>query len=195
MWFGFRACGVERVPSRGGALLLINHQSFLDPIFVGLPLARPVSYLARDSLFGVPVVGWILKRTYVIPINREAASSTSIRLAAERLQQGFLVGLFPEGTRSRDGEIGPLKPGFMALLRRVDVPVIPVAVAGSGAAFPRDAWFPRPRRCGVLFGEPIPRETFAVLADRGRQEFLIDEIRARMVDCSRQAEAWLARRQ
>ena len=61
----YRAEGLERYPADTGALLLINHQSYLDPMLVGLPLRRPVSFLARDSLFRVPVISWILKKTYV----------------------------------------------------------------------------------------------------------------------------------
>ena len=80
-WLRFRARGMERLPKVGGALLLVNHQSYLDPLLVGVPLQRPVSYLARDSLFRVPVIGWILRNTYVMPINREAASTSSLREA------------------------------------------------------------------------------------------------------------------
>ena len=138
LWFRLRARGIEKIPSHGPALLVINHQSFLDSMLVGTPLARPISFLARDSLFRVPVVGWILKNTYVMPVNRQAASSSSLRLATERLKQGFLVGIFPEGTRSSDGQIGPLKPGFIALIRRVDAPVIPVGIAGERRGF--SAW-------------------------------------------------------
>ena len=78
VWLRYRARGMEHLPKQGGALLLINHQSYLDPLLVGLPLQRPVSYLARDSLFRVPVIGWILRNTYVMPINREAASTAAI---------------------------------------------------------------------------------------------------------------------
>ncbi len=191
--FRYRARGIEIIPRRGAALLLINHQSFLDPLLVGVPLVRPVSYLARDSLFRVPIVGWILRNTYVMPINRESASSTSLRLAAGRLKQGFLVGVFPEGTRSADGRIGELKPGFIALIRRAGVPVIPVGIAGSGAAFPRNGWFPRPKPCRVVFGEPISAETLEKLARRGEEQALLELVRERMDQCYSEAREWLDR--
>ncbi len=193
LWFRLRARGIEKIPSHGPALLVINHQSFLDSMLVGTPLARPISFLARDSLFRVPVVGWILKNTYVMPVNRQAASSSSLRLATERLKQGFLVGIFPEGTRSSDGQIGPLKPGFIALIRRVDAPVIPVGIAGSGAAFPRGAWFPRPRPCRVVFGDPLPADLVAKLCVKGSEEALLQEVERRMCACQQEAQAWLAR--
>src|SRR5690606_33599394 len=90
LWNGYRARGIERLPA-GGALLLINHQSFLDPLLVGLPLSRPVSYLARDTLSRVPVLGPFLRSVYVMPINRDAAGTESIREAIRRMRHGFLV--------------------------------------------------------------------------------------------------------
>ena len=193
VWFRLKARGVEKIPPHGAALLLINHQSFLDGMVVGTPLARPISFLARDSLFRVPIVGWILRNSYAMPVNREAASSSSLRLAADRLKRGFLVAIFPEGTRSLDGQIGPLKPGFIALIRRADVPVFPVGVAGTRAALPRDAWFPRPKPCRVVFGDPIPHEILAKLVPKGNEQALLDEVRRRMCECHQEAQEWLGR--
>jgi 1-acyl-sn-glycerol-3-phosphate acyltransferase len=188
-WLRYRARGLEHLP-QGGALLLINHQSFIDPLMVGLPLKRPVSYLARDSLFRVPVIGWILRNTYVMPIRREAAGTESIRKSVERLEQGYYVGIFPEGTRSPDGKLGEVKPGFIALVRRTHVPVIPVGIAGAGEALPRRSWWLRPARVHVVFGEPIPVELIEELSQRGREQELVEMIRERMQNCLEEAERW-----
>lgn len=193
VWFRVRARGTEHVPERGGALLVINHQSFLDPLMVGLPLERPVSYVARDTLFNVPIVGWILRHTYVFPVNREAASAASIREAVRRLEQGFLLGIFPEGTRGDGTGIQELKPGFVALVRRSRLPVIPVAVTGTHAAFPRDTAFPRPRRVYVVYGEPISPAELQPLYGRGQEQALIQLVRKRMIGCFDEAEAWRSR--
>jgi 1-acyl-sn-glycerol-3-phosphate acyltransferase len=158
VWLRFRARGMEKLPTPGGALLLVNHQSYLDPLLVGLHLTRPVSFLARDSLFRVPVVGWMLRNTYVMPINREAASTSSLREAIRRLEHGFYVGIFPEGTRSVTGEVGELKPGFLALMRRADVPIYPVGIAGAYQALPKGAWFLRPGKVRVVYGDAFTRE-------------------------------------
>jgi 1-acyl-sn-glycerol-3-phosphate acyltransferase len=173
--------------------LVINHQSFLDPLIVGLPLRRPISYLARDSLFRVPVIGWILRNTYVKPINREAASSTAIRGTLDRLEQGFLCGIFPEGTRSRDGRVGDFKPGFVALARRSNVPVYPIGVAGANEALGRGAWFLSPRRVCVVFGEPIPAEMVKELTQKGREDEFVALVRERVIACHEEAEAWRKR--
>jgi 1-acyl-sn-glycerol-3-phosphate acyltransferase len=192
-WLRYRARGVERVPVSGGGLMLVNHQSFLDPLLAGLPFSRPVSYIARDSLFRVPVIGWILRNTYVIPINRESAGSESLRESVRRMQHGFLVGVFPEGTRSADGAVGPMKPGFIALIRRGKLPVIPVGVAGAHEAMPRNAWFPRPRRVCVVYGEPLTHAQIEPYTRRGREEELVELVRGRIIACQAEAEEWRQR--
>lgn len=191
LWFRLRARGFENIPKEGGALFLINHQSFLDPLVVGEQLRRPVSFVARDSLFRVPVVGWILRNTYVIPISREAASSTTIKEAVRRMHHGFLVGIFPEGTRSVDGTIGEMKPGFLALVRRGDVPVIPVGVSGSARALPRNAWFVRPRKIRVVYGKPFAADEVRELTKRGREHEFINLVRTRVDACRLEAENWI----
>lgn len=191
LWLRFKARGVERLPPEGGALLLCNHQSFLDPLLVGLPLRRPISYLARDTLFKVPFVGWILRHTYVLPLNREGGSSGVIRETLRRMEQGFLVGIFPEGTRSVDGRLGPFKPGFAALVRRTDLPIFPVGVAGANRALGRGAWFIKPYPVCVVFGEPIPSEEIVRLRERGREQQLVEAVRERIAACQQEAESWL----
>ena len=186
----YRARGAERIPPVGGGLILANHQSFLDPLLVGLPLSRPVCYLARDSLFRVPLMGWIFRRTYVIPISREAATTTSIKAAVERMRQGYLVGIFPEGTRSADGSVGPFKPGFLALIRRGKVPVYPVGVAGAHEAMPRGRLILRPRRVAVVFGDPLSADEIERYSARGQEDALVALARERVLACQREAEAW-----
>jgi 1-acyl-sn-glycerol-3-phosphate acyltransferase len=192
VWLCYRSRGHKEISHRGGMLLIINHQSFLDPLLVGLPLSRPVSYLARDNLFRVPVIGWILRNTYVLPINRESASATALRAMIARLQSGFWVGIFPEGTRSPDGKLGEIKPGFLAMLRRANVPVCPVGIAGAHRALGRNAKFLHPAKVRVVFGEPIPAEEIAAALRQGESATL-ELIRSRLTDCVRRAEEWLSR--
>ncbi len=186
--FRYRVQGLERYPQNSGALLLINHQSYLDPLLVGLPLQRPVSYLARDSLFRVPIIGWILRNTYVIPINRDQAGTESLRKAIQRTEEGFLVGIFPEGTRTRNGAIGNLKPGFVAMARRVRVPIIPVGVAGAFRAMPRGSLLVRPARVGVYVGNPLDADRVAELTDKGREQEFVAYVRDQLRECYQQAE-------
>ena len=193
-WFfglllGFRARGLENLPSDGGALLLANHQSNFDPLMVGVPLSRPVSFVARSTLFAIPIVGWILRRTYVVPINREAARGGVIREVVARLDHGFLVGMFPEGTRTSDGEIGEFKPGFISLVRRSRRPIVAVGIAGAYESYPRGG-LPRPGRVRLIFGEPWQPEEYAEFCERGREAELVAAVRQRVQDCVDEATAW-----
>ena len=151
---------------------------------------RPVSWLARDSLFTIPVIGWLLRKTYVMPINRESAGTESIREAVRRMKHGFIVGIFPEGTRTYDGSIGDFKPGFVALVRRGKVPVYPVAIAGANLAMPRKAWFIRPRRIRVVIGDPFSPEELEELTKRGQESALVAAAREKVAACYEEAERW-----
>jgi 1-acyl-sn-glycerol-3-phosphate acyltransferase len=173
-----------------GGLVLANHQSFLDPLLIGLPLHRPISYLARDTLFRVPVIGWILRNTYVLPINREAAGTASLRELLRRMQHGYLVGIFPEGTRTETGEVGEFKPGFVAMVRRSKLPVYPVGIAGGFQALGRKSWFLKPTRVRVVVGEPISVQELEQFAGRDQDQALIDFVRSRVIECYRAAEQW-----
>jgi 1-acyl-sn-glycerol-3-phosphate acyltransferase len=189
-WLGYRSRGNEVLDAAHGGLVLANHQSFLDPMLIGLPLHRPISYVARDSLFKVPVIGWILRQTYVMPINRGAASTVTLRETIRRMEHGFLVGMFPEGTRTETGIVGPFKPGFVALVRRAKLPVYPVGIAGAFQALGRNSWFLKPARVRVVFGQPILPEEIAQFAGRDQDQALIEFVRSRIVECYEQAEAW-----
>jgi 1-acyl-sn-glycerol-3-phosphate acyltransferase len=193
LFFRFRARGLEHVPERGPALFVVNHQSFLDPMLVAIPLTRPIRFLARDTLYRGPVSRKILKLLCTIPVNRNAASSATIRAAASKLQQGLFVGIFPEGTRSENRQIGALKPGFIALVRRGNAPIIPVGIAGSGDAFPRGGWFVRPKTIRMVFGPPLETEMLAKLKGHGSEQALVDAVRDAMIRCYDEAREWQSR--
>lgn len=167
VWLQYRCRGHEKLSGLGGVLLVANHQSFLDPLLVGLPLCRPVGFLARDTLFRTFIVGWVLRSTNVLPINRNVAATNSIRQMVLRLQFGHIVGIFPEGTRSDDGQLGVIKPGLISVLKRTNVPVCPVAIAGATQALGRKAKFLHRTRVRVLFGDLIPADQIAAAISSG----------------------------
>jgi 1-acyl-sn-glycerol-3-phosphate acyltransferase len=189
--FRYRCRHLERIPESGGGLVLSNHQSFLDPLLIGLPLQRPVSYIARDSLFRVPIIGWILRNTYVMPIHREAAGAESVREALRRMKAGYLVGMFPEGTRSTDGQLGEIKPGFVALARRSKLPIYPVGIAGAYRVMPKGGLRFYCRKVRVVYGEPIPADKVQELARKGNEEEFLATIREHIQMCLDEANAWL----
>ena len=188
--FRYRAKHCERIPETTGGLVLSNHQSYLDPLLIGLPLQRPVSYIARENLFRIPVLGTILRNTYVMPINRDSAGTESVREAVRRMNAGFLVGVFPEGTRSADGKLGEIKPGFVALARRAKQPIYPIGIAGADRAMPKGGLKIYPKKIRVIFGEPIPAEEVVRLSKKGNEEECLKVIHDRLQECLDEANAW-----
>ena len=157
--FRVRADGLNHVPPKGGALVVANHQSFLDPMFAGYALQREMHYMARDSLFRSRFFGALIRSVNAFPVKRATADIGAIKESLRLLKKGNLVLVFPEGTRTRDGSIGPLQPGAVMIACKARVPVVPVAIDGSFNAWPRHRIWPNlfvPVR--VIFGAPVPAE-------------------------------------
>jgi 1-acyl-sn-glycerol-3-phosphate acyltransferase len=179
VYFRWRVEHADRVPQTGGVILAPNHASFLDPPLVGAALKRPVTYLARKSLFRFPPMGWLLRRCHCIPVDREAATPAGLRTLLHRLQDGEAVLLFPEGTRSPDGVVRPPETGLGLLVVRSTAPVVPVRLCGTFEAYGRHHRWPRPRPVRVVFGMPMTFEAErreAATADRARLKALYREI-------------------
>jgi len=163
--YGLRVEGRENWPATGGGLICSNHQSMFDPPLVGLTCPRRMNYLAREGLFRVPSLAPLSHHLDAIPIDREGTGLAGLKETLRRLKAGELVLIFPEGTRTRDGEVAPLKPGFIAVARRSRVPLIPVGLDGAYQAWPRTAKFPRPGRVAVVIGKPLTTEQVAAMSD------------------------------
>ncbi len=183
--FRLRWQGSENFPTTGGALICSNHQSFFDPILVGLTCNRRMNYLARDTLFQNPVLAPLIRYLDAIPIDREGGGLSGIKETLRRLKAGEQVLIFPEGTRTSDGEVLPLKPGFCAVARRSKTPLVPVGLDGAYQAWPRTAKLPRLGRMAVVIGEPISPDRVAKLTD----EQIVAELAERIDICHRRARA------
>jgi 1-acyl-sn-glycerol-3-phosphate acyltransferase len=182
--FRVRCQGRENVPATGGALVLANHQSHLDPPLIGLACNRPLNFLARETLFDFAPLGWFIRSVNGIPIDREGSGLSGLKATLKRLREGGGVVIFPEGTRSRDGQIAPLKAGFSALARRANVPLVPVGIAGAFAAWPRRRNFPLPAPVAIVFGPPLEPAVAASYSDHE----LVAEIERRIRCCHQQAQ-------
>jgi len=181
--FQVRCLGHQHVPATGSVLVCSNHQSFLDPMLVGLGFSRPCNYLARDTLFRFGPFGRLIAFVDAIPLDREGGGLRGIKETLKRLKRGEMVLIFPEGTRCTDGEIAPLKPGFLVLARRSRAALLPVAVDGAFDAWPRTALLPRPGVVRVCIGEPISPEQAAALSD----DQLLADVEARIRACHAEA--------
>ena len=181
--YGLRCEGRENWPAAGGGLVCSNHQSFFDPPLVGLTCPRQMNYLARVTLFKVPVLKQVIEFLDAIPIDREGTGLSGLKETLKRLRAGELVLIFPEGTRTRDGEMLSLRPGFCAVARRSRVPLIPVGLDGAYQAWPRTSFFPRLGRLAVVIGRPIAPEEIETMSD----ETLIEELEKRIRACHLEA--------
>lgn len=155
VFFQIRVFDRRNVSLEGGVLLVSNHQSYLDPVLVGVGLRRRLNFLARESLFRFGPFAWLIRSLNTIPIDREGLGLRGVKEALRRLRRGEVVVLFPEGTRTRDGSLGPLRPGFYAMVRRAKVPLVPVRIEGAFQAWPRGATAPRMHPIRVYYGIPL----------------------------------------
>jgi 1-acyl-sn-glycerol-3-phosphate acyltransferase len=146
------------VPTRGPVILASNHASFLDPPLIGAGLPRALNYLARESLFNLPIGGWVLRNVNAVPVDRDGAGAAGLRAIFSRLRQGGAIVLFPEGTRTRDGELQQARSGVGLVVIKSSAPVVPVRVFGTYQAWNRQMKLPLPRKVSVKYGHPMSFE-------------------------------------
>ena len=154
-YFRWRVFGAENVPQTGGVILASNHASFLDPPLVGAGLKRDINYLARESLFRFPGIGALLRSWNSVPVDRYGGGARGLKIILERLLAGGAIILFPEGTRTPDGQLQPARSGIGLTVIKSDAPVVPVRVFGTFDAYGKNHKFPRPYRVAVKYGEPL----------------------------------------
>ena len=156
VFYRLRVEGVELVPSEGGVLYAANHQSFYDPVLIGVASRRPVYFTPRKTLTQSRVYRLLTSWVPLVPVERGKAEVESVRRMIDLLRDGAALAVFPEQTRTSDGTLGRITPGFQVLAQRSGVPVVPVAIQGAYEVWPRRRRFPRIfGRIRVRFGEPI----------------------------------------
>lgn len=161
IWHRYQAIAPENVPPVGGVIIAANHASFLDPPLAGCALPRRyVRFLARSTLFRNKIGQWWAEQVGVVFIDRNRGDLAAFKAALAVLKAGGLLCLFPEGTRSRDGNLQAAKGGIGFLIMKAEVPVVPVYIDGSFAAFPKGAKWPRPVKIRVRYGSPIQPAEF-----------------------------------
>ncbi|KUK83180.1 MAG: 1-acyl-sn-glycerol-3-phosphate acyltransferase [Pelotomaculum thermopropionicum] len=123
--------GVENLPSGGGAVLVANHVSYWDPVVVGCAFNRRVYFMAKSELFEIPLLGPLISTLGAFPVRRDKSDRNAIRIAVKLLEEGKVVGIFPEGGRNRTGELMRPQPGAAMLAFKAGVPLLPVALKGT----------------------------------------------------------------
>jgi len=183
LFFRLRTYGRENVPDKGAFVLVSNHQSYLDPIFCVGPLKRPSSFVSRDSLFSNWFFGPLISSVNAIPVKQNEADISAMRKVLGKLKKGGGVCLFPEGTRTYDGKIAPLKPGFGFLCRRGGAAVVPVVIDGAFESWPRHKKLFSPGSIRVCYGKPISAEQAKNMGDKKLAELLTDTLRQMQTNC------------
>lgn len=160
---GAKVTGRENIPESGPILLVSNHQSFLDPLFVSLKFPRQIHYMAKEELFSVPISKHMMLGLGAFPVNRNGPTKATLAQVLRLLREGRCVCLFAEGTRSKDGKLQEFQTGFARIAKKTKTPVLPVGLTGSrqlfedlqGMSLPlwsRIIGYPAPQ---LKYGEPV----------------------------------------
>lgn len=159
--FRVRVIGAEKIPA-GGAVIAGNHVSYLDPMLLWCASPRPVHFMAKIEVWESSFLGWALDQLWAFPVARGSADREAIATGTRLLQAGDLVGIFPEGTRQREGgtELGEAQGGAAFIASRADAPIVPVGISGTADAWPRGRRYPRLVNVTIRFGDAVNPDDF-----------------------------------
>jgi len=177
--------GLEHLDSSRQYIFMANHQSNIDiPVLVQSLTKFELRWVAKKELLFVPLFGWAMwaSRHIVVDRSNRSKAMTSLRKARERIEGGISVVVFPEGTRSSDGQFLPFKRGGFVLAVKTQTPVVPITINGSGTILPRGDWRMRGGEIEVIVSDPVPLDQYHAGNIRG----LLSHVRAIMESHSRQ---------
>jgi 1-acyl-sn-glycerol-3-phosphate acyltransferase len=155
VFYGFRIIHRERVIQTGPVILATNHQSFLDPPLAGNAADRAIFFLAKKSLMDVPILGWLLPKLNVIPVNLEGSDRSALKALIRILSAGECALVFPEGTRTPDGDLQPAEPGLGLLIAKTRAPVVPMRIFGAYDIWPIHGKLRLRGKITIVVGHPI----------------------------------------
>src|SRR6266704_2734315 len=155
LFYGFRIIHRERVIQTGPVILAMNHQSFFDPPLAGNACDRAIFFLAKKSLMELPVLGWLLPKLNVIPVEIEGSDRSALKALIRILRAGEGALFFPEGARTPDGNLQPALPGLGLVIARTHAPVVPMRIFGAFEAWPIGGKIHLWRRITIVVGEPV----------------------------------------
>ncbi|MBB5032251.1 lysophospholipid acyltransferase family protein [Prosthecobacter vanneervenii] len=183
--FDYRVVGAEKLKFTGPAIIACNHVSFLDPPFVNIAFDEVVHSFARKTLFDNPIAGMILRSWEVQGVDRDKPDAASLKATIRLLRDGKKVLMFPEGTRSHDGETQSAEAGVGLFIAKSKAPVLPVRLFGTYEAYPRGAKTLRPAKITLVVGD-LWQPDLKNYSDSGRELYqsLADEVMRRIMELS-----------
>jgi 1-acyl-sn-glycerol-3-phosphate acyltransferase len=170
VFFRFRVLHRERLIQEGPVILAMNHESYLDPPFAGIACRRAIYFLARKSLLDVPVLGWVLPKLNVIPVNQEGGDRSALKALIRILRANHCALVFPEGSRTLNGKLQPPLPGIGFVIAKTLAPVVPMRIFGAHRALPRGGGKLRFCPITIVVGEPL-RFSAADVDGNGREVY------------------------
>jgi 1-acyl-sn-glycerol-3-phosphate acyltransferase len=144
-----RVSGFENIPASGPAVIIANHMSLWDPVLMFCLIKRRVYFMAKEELFSIPFIGYVLRRCFAFPVKRTAIDRSALKKASQVLNEGHVLVIFPEGHRSKNGDLQPFKEGAALFAHRADAPVIPVLFENTFKIFPKAIWKTTKAICGA----------------------------------------------
>ena len=179
LFFRLRIIHRERMIQTGPVILAMNHQSYLDPPLAGITCDRAIYFLAKRTLIDVPVLGWLLPKLNVIPVNQEGIDRSALKALIRVLKSGNAALVFPEGARTLDGDLQPAQPGLGLVIAKTLAPVVPMRIFGAHESLPRGGGGLHFVPITIVVGEPI----FFTAADLGsRGKDLYGRLSQRVMD-------------
>ncbi len=155
IFFGFTIKGRENIPKKPPYIIAGNHTSYLDPIVIGCAFPHKVRFMAKKELFESKFLSWLLRQLGVFPVNRETLDISSVKQSIQILKDNGVLGIFPEGTRSRDGRFRGVTKGVIGIAIKGRAPIVPVALRGTYEAWPPGKKFLKPHKIVIKIGKPI----------------------------------------
>lgn len=176
--FRVKHINAHNVPKKSPGLLIANHQSFLDPPAIGSGYFRMTNFLARKTLFRFKPFAKLIDSFDAIPLDQQGMGYQGVRETLRRLKNDELVLIFPEGSRTFDGELAPFTSGYAAMAVKMNAVIVPVAISGAFEAFPRTKKFPSffKKRVVVEYGEPLSPEFLKTMSEDEINTLVVSKI-------------------
>ncbi|HEX8096803.1 MAG TPA: lysophospholipid acyltransferase family protein [Pyrinomonadaceae bacterium] len=151
--------GLENIPESGGLIVAANHQTYIDPFWMGFAIKRPLRFLAWNEAFGWPVIGKLMGMFGAWPLELDKSDLSAIKRSLQWLREGGVIVIFPEGGRGNpDGSPDKFKPGAVRMALEAGVPILPVTIRGGHKVWPKGHSIPRFHRVEIIYHKPITVE-------------------------------------